>query len=73
MTKLILTELGRIAAEFGVMTLPTFWRECFRDAEKCVDDDGDVELFFDERIAGLTELKARFYAVLADAESGRSV
>lgn len=66
--RLKLTKLGELANEFGAMTPPQFWREAYKGAEQCAEDDGDLDLWFAERIAGLEALQDRLYEIMADAD-----
>lgn len=65
-----LTSLGDIAARYGVQTPVKFWRDVYSEIEFIAEYDGDWEQMVEERIAGLTELKARYYEIVAQMPSG---
>lgn len=61
-----LTKLGDVAYRHGVLTSPAWWRKVWADTNRLADEDGEWELMLNERIAGLTEMRDRFYEINAE-------
>lgn len=57
-----LTNLGRLAAQFGVQTSPRWWSELFAEVDRIADYDGDWEQLIQERIDGLAEFRSKALA-----------
>jgi len=53
-----LTNLGRIAARYSVLTRPEFWVAARREIARVAERDGDWEVLVEERIAGLRALRS---------------
>lgn len=48
------------------MTGLDWWRTLFTAAKNIADEDGDVDLFFQEKIQGLVEMRSRLHELMAD-------
>lgn len=64
--QLKLTPLGELAYRRGVFTSPSWWRTIWTEVNKIADQDGEWEIYLDEKIAGLTEMRERFYELNAE-------
>lgn len=63
--KLKLTPLGEFVNRHSTLTPVVFWRNTWREVNAIADDDGEWEFYLEERIAGLTEMRDRFYELNA--------
>lgn len=63
-----LTALGEIASRFSVQTPPLFWVDLYTEISAIASYDGDWEQMIEERIAGLTEMRRRYYEIAALTE-----
>lgn len=66
--RLRLTPLGEFVMQHSVMTPTSWWQETIRDAKRYNEMDADYLLMLDERIAGLTELRERFFELAYGSE-----
>lgn len=67
-----LTALGDLANRYGVQTPAQYWVDLFTDIQRITDYDGDWQQMVEERIAGLSEMRERYYEIAAkmDGEAG---
>ena len=56
-----LTKRGEHAYRFGATVTPAWWDEVWKKANTFADQDGDLDLFWQERIDGMIEMRDKFY------------
>ena len=64
MPPLKVTPLGELVYRHGSMTPPKWFMDTWFEAVKAADEDSEWELLLTERIAGLTEMRDRFYELM---------
>jgi hypothetical protein len=63
-----LTKFGEFAVKYTVSTAPKWWKDLLNEANKIAEEDGDLDVFFDEKIFGLMEMKHNLHTLSAPAQ-----
>lgn len=67
-----LTKFGEFAVKYTVSTAPKWWKDLLNEANKIADENGDLDVFFDEKIFGLMEMKHNLHTLSGSAQGEQS-